>query len=155
MDERTRQAYRQFLGQEPPDNLPYQILEKGVVSHDIGSQLRARNYHYCATCGGVIPANTFAMHDLFHRKIYAKETTNMSSVKWCDPGDHAFKAGMEGSASFQGTQMVNGVTESITQDMCPKHNPMRAEPETVRRELEKAYPVPTDDDDKSNIHPYL
>lgn len=48
----------------------------------------------------------------------------MSSVLWCDKGDHAFKAGVPGAAHFEGTQTdENGVQQSITQDVCPEHNP--------------------------------
>ncbi len=48
----------------------------------------------------------------------------MSRFLWCDPGDHPFKAGTPGSAHFQGTQTdQNGAQQTLTQDVCPEHNP--------------------------------
>lgn len=46
----------------------------------------------------------------------------MSSVKWCDPGNHAFKAGIKGAQNFQGIEYGDdGAQHVVSQDACPEH----------------------------------
>lgn len=48
----------------------------------------------------------------------------MSKVAWCDYGDHPYKEGVEGSASFQGTEYKDGLPVETSMDACPEHNPL-------------------------------
>lgn len=67
----------------------------------------------------------------------------MSKVLWCDPGNHAFKAGSPGSIHFQGSSVGdNGEQINSDVDACIDHNPFRAEPKNIVRELENDYPIP-------------
>lgn len=50
----------------------------------------------------------------------------MSEVKWCDPGDHAFKAGTKGAQSMSMTvqeedEKGNPVPKLVAFDACPEH----------------------------------
>lgn len=66
----------------------------------------------------------------------------MSNVSWCDYGNHAFKKGVPGSSNF--TANVTGEDGSMqTQnlDACPDHNPLRAQPQFIAKELEAQYPT--------------
>lgn len=61
----------------------------------------------------------------------------MSRVSWCDYGDHAFRAGQDGSASFEGTEYENGIPRQTTMDACPEHNPMNIERQAAKYSLTK------------------
>jgi len=55
----------------------------------------------------------------------------MSNVKWCDPGEHAFKAGVPGSQSFSGTSVdESGNIVQMSMDACPDHS---FQPQTPRK----------------------
>lgn len=63
-------------------------------------------------------------HNRFHVNMVSREEAiAMSSVNWCDPGDHPFKAGSKGSQSMNGTEVDEDTGESRTvrMDICPKH----------------------------------
>jgi hypothetical protein len=62
----------------------------------------------------------------------------MSKVSWCDYGDHPFKNGEEGSASFSGTEVVDGRTVDSQMDACSKHNPLNVSKQAAR------YAIPAD-----------
>lgn len=60
----------------------------------------------------------------------------MSTVLWCDNGNHAFKAGIPGAAHFEGTQTNGeGATVSMSQDVCPEHNPYA--PADIKEEFQR------------------
>lgn len=61
----------------------------------------------------------------------------MSKVSWCDYGDHPFKNGEEGSASFQGTEFQDGVPVQTSMDACAKHNPLNVGREATKYALTK------------------
>lgn len=66
----------------------------------------------------------------------------MSKVLWCDPGKHAFKAGSPGSLHLDGSTVGdNGQDENQTMDACAQHNPLRAQPANIVKELEAEFPV--------------
>lgn len=66
----------------------------------------------------------------------------MSTVLWCDYGNHAFKRGTPGSASFNATNIdEDGVSVPVTMDACSDHNPLRAKPDFIAKELNAEYPV--------------
>lgn len=47
----------------------------------------------------------------------------MSNVKWCDIGEHAFKAGAPGSQTITGTEWdEDGNSLQVQQDVCPDHS---------------------------------
>lgn len=103
----------------------------------------------CLTCGnwggtntevGITPEETYRtdtgmnwrqQHAIWHRTIMAvaltqvrKANQTMSDVKWCDLGDHAFKAGVEGSGGYTGTQYgPDGAAHQGRIDHCPNHKP--------------------------------
>lgn len=56
------------------------------------------------------------------RELTERKEDEMSAVAWCDPGDHAFKAGVPGSQSFNGT-VVNEEGQRVERrmDVCPDH----------------------------------
>lgn len=56
------------------------------------------------------------------RELSERKDEPMSAVAWCDPGNHAFKAGVRGSQSFDGT-FVNDEGETVRSrvDVCPEH----------------------------------
>jgi hypothetical protein len=75
-------------------------------------------------------------HTNFHKTFTNRSDGNMSSVLWCDPGNHAFKAGSPGSVHFQGTQVNgDGADESVNTDACAVHNPYA--PKDVKEREEK------------------
>jgi hypothetical protein len=79
---------------------------------------------YCATCNGLIHSSVWKFHENFHLTFTNRSDGNMSSVLWCDTGNHAFKAGSPGAAHFEGTQTdADGVPQTMTQDVCAEHNP--------------------------------
>lgn len=76
----------------------------------------------------------------------------MSKVQWCDYGDnggHAFKAGIPGSATFNGTEYDdNGAPIDTTMDACPDHNPLNIRREAARLQIsDKHYRDLTDHTD--------
>ena len=78
----------------------------------------------CGICNAMVPPDGIPGHDAFHEGMIPREDyLAMSNVLWCDPGDHAFKAGMPGSQRFNGT-VIGEDGESITQlmDACPEHS---------------------------------
>lgn len=56
----------------------------------------------------------------------------MSTVAWCDYGDHAFKKGEDDSASFNGTEFQGGVPVQTVMDACGKHNPLKQTREAAK-----------------------
>lgn len=90
----------------------------------------------CYTCGSYVPMDRFTQHDNFHKTFTNRGDGNMSTVLWCDKGEHAFKAGMPGAAHFTGTQTdEDGRQIDVVQDMCPMHNPYA--PANLREEAER------------------
>jgi hypothetical protein len=70
----------------------------------------------------------------------------MSNVAWCDPGDHAFKAGSPGSVDYTASiREDNGNKVTQTMDACGDHSPFRNEAtkqlKAIEGELARAYPV--------------
>jgi hypothetical protein len=63
------------------------------------------------------------MHTGYHNNMISREESiAMSSVVWCDPGNHAFKAGTRGSQSMTGTEYDdNGNPAQVRMDICPEH----------------------------------
>lgn len=67
----------------------------------------------------------------------------MSNVLWCDPGNHPFKEGAKGSIHFTGASVDdNGNHVTADVDACGDHNPFRAEPKNIVKELNAEYPMP-------------
>lgn len=94
----------------------------------------------CGECGATVKSAEYDRHAKWHKEI--KESKDMSGVRWCDFGNHAFKAGAPGSGSFNATIAGANGPETIEQDACAEHSPFRADVNVVRQELEAAYPVP-------------
>lgn len=77
--------------------------------------------YYCNRCNGIVSKEDVPNHEEFHAN-YVRKEDSMSSVKWCDPGNHAFKAGVPGSQSFRGTTTdENGLPVTMEMDACPNH----------------------------------
>lgn len=90
-------------------------------------------YRECFTCGAHVPTSNRVQHENFHKTFSNIREQDMSQVAWCDYGDHAFKRGSEGSASFQGTEFDgNGVAINTTMDACGKHNPLNVSREAAK-----------------------
>ncbi len=86
----------------------------------------------CYTCGANVPARNRVQHENFHKTFSNLRGENVSNVAWCDYGDHAFKKGEEGSASFEGTEWIDGKPVNNTMDACGKHNPMNVSREAAK-----------------------
>jgi hypothetical protein len=80
----------------------------------------------CFECGAIIQRTAITQHNNYHATFGHRKQADMSQVSWCDPGNHAFKAGIDGSASFEGVNYVDGKPVNARQDVCPKHNPYNA-----------------------------
>lgn len=113
------------------------------------TQRASNGTNLCADCGATVRQSEWEKHRKWHKEI--REGMDMSRVAWCDYGDHPFKRGVEGSASFSGTVNTPDGPEVQEMDACPQHNPMRADPKNVAKELEAAYPV-TDDGENLSGH---
>src|ERR1700750_575566 len=78
-----------------------------------------RQYGYCNICHAFVPITEKRNHEDFHNNYTYRKDGNMSSVVWCDYGNHAFKANAPGSAHFNGTEVgENGLTETVSMDAC-------------------------------------
>lgn len=90
-------------------------------------------YNDCGTCGATVRWGNKRQHENFHKNYSYRRDGEVSNVTWCDYGDHAFKTGEKGSASFAGTEFGNnGQPIEVRMDACNKHNPM-----AVQREAEQ------------------
>lgn len=78
----------------------------------------------CSECMGLFGKEHRAQHETFHQSLMSREEAKaMSAVKWCDNGEHAFKAGVKGSQS--GTMTIiddDGMPQTVTIDACPEHS---------------------------------
>lgn len=111
----------------------------------------------CRECGATVKAADFDKHGKWHKEI--REAKDMSGVRWCDEGEHAFKNGAPGSASYTMTMQGPNGPEIMERDTCREHNPMRADRNVVAKELEAAYPIPSSgvplrtDEERRRDHP--
>lgn len=97
---------------------------------------------YCNTCHGFFPRELKREHEDFHRNYTNRSDGNMSTVLWCDPGDHAFKNGAPGSVHFKGSEVDNDGNETNTSiDACHEHRPDRVRTEYIAKELNAQYPT--------------
>jgi hypothetical protein len=74
-----------------------------------------------------------AMHARFHNtfipraeldeaiKRLTREAQTMGSAAWCDKGNHAFKAGVQGSQSMTMTEQGEEGPRNVIVDLCPEH----------------------------------
>jgi hypothetical protein len=86
------------------------------------------------------------LHDQFHDSITYRKDGTVSNVLWCDLGDHPFKAGQPGSTHYAGNNIDDaGNVQTATIDACAIHNPFRAKPENIVKELNAEYPTGEDD----------
>jgi hypothetical protein len=93
----------------------------------------------CGNCGAVVIWRDMKQHEAFHATFSNRIGQDMSKVLWCDPGNHAFKAGSPGSVNFQGTQIdEDGMTRTVDTDACAEHNPyapQNLKDDSIRRRL--------------------
>ncbi len=90
----------------------------------------------CGTCGASVLWRNRRQHENFHKTFSNLRGEGMSKVSWCDYGDHAFKTGEKGSASFNGTEYdENGVPVQTAMDACSKHNPLNQAREAAKYSL--------------------
>jgi len=107
-----------------------------------GMAMRSGNYRYCNTCNGFFVPDLYSQHTDFHRNYTNRSDGNMSTVLWCDPGNHAFKTGAAGSVHFKGSEVDNDGNETNTSiDACHEHRPDRIRTEYIAKELNTAYPI--------------
>lgn len=96
-------------------------------------------FRKCLTCGACVTPGDMRQHENFHKTFTNLRSEDMSRVSWCDYGDHAFKSGESGSASFEGTEYdSNGVPISKTMDACSSHNPLNVAKEAAKYALTPA-----------------
>lgn len=89
----------------------------------------------CITCGAYATPKTEAQHVNFHKTFSNLRSEDMSKVSWCDYGNHPFKAGETGSASFEGTEFDDGVPRLTTMDACSEHNPLKVQRDAAKYSL--------------------
>lgn len=94
-------------------------------------------YVTCLTCGSIVrwTVGEKMQHENFHKTFSNRRNESMSKVSWCDYGDHPYKNGENGSASFEGTEFKDGVPMQTTMDACAKHNPMNVAKEAAKLAL--------------------
>src|SRR4051812_4915694 len=82
--------------------------------------------NHCGTCGANVENGYITQHENFHKNYTFKRDGEMSNVKWCDYGYHAFKAGEQGAASFEAVENdENGAPIRTFMDACSEHNPLK------------------------------
>jgi len=140
------------LPNESPED-PYNTMHHNIV----GSRMNrsdviwltetiassAGTLYRCGNCGAAVPGKNTRQHEDFHQTFSNRKDDSMSTVLWCDPGNHAFKKGAPGSLHFEG-ELVNeetGMTENQSMDACVDHNPMRINTSHIVKELQAEYPV--------------
>ena len=109
------------------------------------------NRYECHKCGASIDKNTALLrkHSNWHAEM--EKGIQVSAVKWCDVGDHSFKADTPGAMSFTGQQMdENGVPKTVSMDVCSVHsgNVFSTPEQRTMREVESAYKQTAIDDPK-------
>ena len=79
----------------------------------------------CPICGAhIIGVLEQESHRGFHDNFISREEVKaMSSAAWCDPGDHAFKANVEGSVNGTMQVIKNGARVTVEYHACPEHAP--------------------------------
>jgi hypothetical protein len=90
----------------------------------------------CGTCGATVQWSKQSQHENFHKTFSNRIGDDMSNVSWCDYGDHAFKRGAEGSASFSGTEYDSaGRPVDTKMDTCSDHNPLNIQRNADRLQI--------------------
>jgi hypothetical protein len=97
----------------------------------------------CLECGSTVHGPQRGQHSNFHANfIHRAEVRDgfaVSAVKWCDLGNHAFKASEDGAQSIDIMQRTPEGDERVTMDMCAAHAfPTGATPAPMRA-VESAY----------------
>lgn len=118
-----------------PSSNPYDDWQRGM--RDYGSDGR------CVKCGATVYQRDMNHHSNWHTEV--EKGIQVSNVKWCDPGDHAFKANTPGAVSFTGQQNDDqGIPQTVQMDVCGVHSgrifasPQEQEKSTMRA-VESAY----------------
>jgi hypothetical protein len=98
----------------------------------------------CSDCGSTVHGPQRGQHTNFHsnfiHRAEVKDGFAVSAVKWCDPGDHAFKANSPGAQSLDIMQRDgDGGEERVTMDICGGHAFATTPKSSVVRELETAH----------------
>lgn len=98
----------------------------------------------CYECGAITHPDHYGQHSNFHANFIhrseVKDGFAVSAVKWCDAGNHAFKANAPGSQSLDVTQRGDdGKEERVTMDMCASHAFPTAPQTDTLRQVEKSY----------------
>lgn len=106
--------------------------------HGMGRDAR----RYCNTCHGFFAEQIVKEHEQFHRSYTNRTDGKVSNVSWCDTGNHAFRTGSPGSVHWQGEEVGDdGSTTCADMDACGDHNPFRAKPKSIMKELNEMYPI--------------
>lgn len=92
--------------------------------YPIPNELTMRGLSMCHLCSALVAPESKAAHEQFHSQYLNKEEIGtMSSAAWCDPGDHAFKAGEAGSQRFSGSTIDDdGTPVRLEMDACKEHS---------------------------------
>jgi hypothetical protein len=98
----------------------------------------------CFDCGSTVHGKKREQHDNFHanyiHRSQVKDGLNVSAVKWCDVGNHAFKANQPGAQSLDVTERDNdGHENRVVMDICAEHAFSTGPRPDKMREVEQAY----------------
>jgi hypothetical protein len=107
----------------------YNIVHPHVAAEEMARKTYGRydNDGNCFECGAFVDDyNKRTQHNAFHtnfiHRAEVKDGVAVSAVKWCDAGNHAFKANAPGSQSVDVVQRDDdGREERVVMDMCAEH----------------------------------
>jgi hypothetical protein len=89
---------------------------------DFPQNVDAYCVYRCNRCVAIVARGDVASHDTFHDQYLSRqELGTLSSAAWCDKGNHAFKAGEDGSESGTMTVNRNGQKVTVQRDVCAEH----------------------------------
>jgi len=100
-----------------PDEAAREIAQRNRYDYDKGT---------CIACGADVKPGNRTQHSNFHASyIHRSEVRDgftVSLVKWCDVGDHAFKANAPGAQSIDVVQRdETGAEVRVVMDICHQH----------------------------------
>jgi hypothetical protein len=128
-----------------PADFEFNYISPAEAAHQIRRANRLYVDGVCTDCGADVLGKNRTQHNNWHatfiHRSQVKDGFNVSAVKWCDIGDHAFKANSPGAQSLDIMQRDdNGGEERVTMDICGKHAfPTAQSPNPTMRAVEAAW----------------
>jgi hypothetical protein len=126
-----------------PD-FPYTMGNRGIIDIKAKQEFNRGAFHHCFSCGCIVPESALNHHHDYHLFV-AKKGNTVSTVSWCDPGNHPFKAGAPGSVDYTASVVnAEGRRETLVMDACADHSPFNPpeakQQKAIEAELLREYP---------------